>query len=199
MLLLSTMDADTSRVTSSIYMLVLGTGIGMVMQVLILAVQNAVGPADLGVATSASTFFRQMGGSFGVAVFGAVMTSTVARELPRLLPDEASAGDAGALGDLLSSPEAIRDLPPAVGDAVIEALALGIHNVFLLAVPVLAVGFVLAWFIREVPLRETANVGAATLEDEVRAGVARVEDNIALGFDPDLDPGTDLPQRLVRD
>ena len=209
MFLLSTMDADTSRVASSVYMLVLGTGIGMVMQVLILAVQNAVDPGDLGVATSASTFFRQMGGSFGVAIFGAIMTSTISRELPALLPEGTPTGDAGGLQALLSSPEAIRNLPPAIGDAVIEALSRGIHNVFLWAVPVLLVGFVFAWFIRELPLRETANVGAPSVEageslleeveHEIAAGVTQVEDNIALGLDPDLDPETDLPGPLVRD
>jgi EmrB/QacA subfamily drug resistance transporter len=210
MLLLSTMDRDTSRVASSIYMIVLGTGIGMVMQVLILAVQNAVEPRDLGVATSASTFFRQMGGSFGVAIFGAIMTSTITRELPGLLPpDTPQTGDPAALRGLLNSPEAIRALPPAISDAVIEALSRGIHNVFLWAVPLLVAGFVIAWFIRELPLRETVNVGHATLEGgeslleeaahELSAGARQVEDNIALGFDPDLDPETDLPAPLVRD
>ena len=210
MLLLSTMDRDTSRLASSIYMIVLGTGIGMVMQVLILAVQNAVEPRDLGVATSASTFFRQMGGSFGVAIFGAIMTSTITQELPGLLPADApQAGDPAALRGLLNSPEAIRSLPPAISDAVIEALSRGIHHVFLWAVPVLLAGFVVAWFIRELPLRETVNVGSSSLEGGeslleqaehgLSEGVKQVEADIALGFDPDLDPATDLPQRLVRD
>jgi EmrB/QacA subfamily drug resistance transporter len=210
MFLLSTMDQDTSRLVSSMYMIVLGVGIGMVMQVLILAAQNAVEPADLGVVTSASTFFRQMGGSFGVAVFGAIMTSTVTSQLAKLIPpDLAQSGDASALRGLLNSPEQIRALPPAIGDAVIEALSQGVHSVFIWAVPVLLVGFVVAWFIPSLPLRETANVGATTLEGgetlleqaehELGEGVKQVEDNIALGFDPDLDPETDLPSPLVHD
>jgi hypothetical protein len=210
MLLLSTMDQDTSRLASSVYMVVLGVGIGMVMQVLILAAQNAVEPTDLGVATSASTFFRQMGGSFGVAIFGAIMTSTVTSELTKRLPAELSqSGDPSALTGLLNSPEQIRALPPAISDAVIEALSQGVHSVFLWAVPVLLVGFVVAWFIPAVPLRETVNVGAATseggeslleqAEHEIGPGVKQIEDDIALGMDPDLDPETDLPSPLVRD
>jgi hypothetical protein len=180
MLLLSTMDPSTSRVVSSIYMLVLGTGIGMVMQVLILAVQNAVDPADLGVATSASTFFRQMGGSFGVAIFGAIMTSTVTSVLPGLLPDGAATGSDS--GQLLNSPEAIRALPAEVADAVIDALAQGIHSVFLWAVPVLVVGFVFCWIMRELPLRETANVGSASLEG-ADSMVERADQELALARD----------------
>jgi hypothetical protein len=210
MFLLSTMDQDTSRLASSVYMVVLGVGIGMVMQVLILAAQNAVEPADLGVTTSASTFFRQMGGSFGVAIFGAIMTSTVTTQLTRLLPpDLPQTGDPNALNGLLNSPEQIRALPPAIGDAVIEALAQGVHSVFLWAVPVLVVGFIVAWFIPALPLRETVNVGAATMEGgeslleqtehEIGEGVRQIEDNIALGLDPDLDPERDLPSPLVRD
>jgi hypothetical protein len=103
-----------------------------------------------------------MGGSFGVAIFGAIMTSTVTNVLPGLLPDDAAAGSDP--NQLLNSPEAIRALPTEVADAVIDALAQGIHNVFLWAVPVLLVGFVFCWIMRELPLRETANVGSASLE-----------------------------------
>jgi EmrB/QacA subfamily drug resistance transporter len=172
MLLLSRMDADTGRVESSIYMLVLGVGLGMVMQVLILAVQNSVDFRDLGVATSSSTFFRQMGGSFGVAVFGAIFTAQVTSELPQRLPAEAAraAGDSSALRALLNSPEQIRSLPPAVSEAVIDSLAVGLHSVFLWAIPLLLLGFVLALFLRELPLRDVSNLAqaATAAEDEHR-------------------------------
>jgi hypothetical protein len=165
-------------------MLVLGVGLGMVMQVLILAVQNAVDFADLGVATSSSTFFRQMGGSFGVAVFGAVLASTVGDELARRLPPEALTASGGAgLDGLLDSPERIRALPPPIAEAVVEALAVGIHTVFLWAVPVLVAGFVLAWFLRELPLRETSHLAAAAAE-----AVALTEDEVALGLDAGTEP-----------
>lgn len=183
MVLLSRMGTGTTRLASSLAMVVLGIGLGMVMQVLILTVQNAVDFADLGVATSSSTFFRQMGGSFGVAVFGAVLADTVTDELSRRLPPEvhAAAGGAG-IGELLNSPERIRELPPPVADAVVQALATGIHTVFLCAVPVLVLGFVLAWFLRELPLRETSHLA------ESAATTAATGDELSPAHEPDLDP-----------
>lgn len=160
MWLLSLMDATTGRLESSLSMLVLGIGIGMVMQVLVLAVQNAVPYTDLGVATSASSFFRSMGGSFGVAVFGAILSARLSSELARLLP-----GGAGIVGGevdrLLNSPDAIRSLPPEISGAVIEAMANSVQSVFLVAVPVLVVGFAASWLLEEIPLRDTVHVGAA--------------------------------------
>lgn len=160
MWLLSLMDAATGRLESSLYMLVIGIGIGMVMQVLVLAVQNSVPYADLGVATSASSFFRSMGGSFGVAIFGAILSARIASELSRLLPDGAGAVG-GDVDQLLNSPGAIRALPPEIGGAVIEAMANSIQTVFLVAVPVLVVGFAVSWLLREIPLRDTVHVGGA--------------------------------------
>jgi EmrB/QacA subfamily drug resistance transporter len=160
MWLLSLMDAATGRLESSLYMLVLGVGIGMVMQVLVLAVQNSVPYEDLGVATSASSFFRSMGGSFGVAVFGAILSVRLSSELTRLLP--AGAGAVGGdVDQLLNSPDAIRALPPEIGGAVIEAMANSIQTVFLVAVPVLVVGFGVSWLLKEIPLRDTVHVGGA--------------------------------------
>ena len=86
MYLLSTMGQTTTTLETSVYMAVLGLGLGMVMQVLVLAVQNAVDKRDLGTATGAATFLRSMGGSFGVALFGAVLTNQLASNLRDLLP-----------------------------------------------------------------------------------------------------------------
>jgi hypothetical protein len=160
MYLLSRMDAQTGRVESSVAMLVLGLGIGMVMQVLILAVQNSVDYSDLGASTAAITFFRSMGGSFGVAAFGAILSARVAAELPRLLPAGTQTGE---LASLLNSPERIRQLPGAQATAVIQSLAVGVHTVFLWAVPVLVAGFAISWLLREKPLRDTVHVGAASM------------------------------------
>ena len=157
MFLLSLMDAGTTRLESSLFMLVLGIGIGMVMQVLVLAVQNAVPYADLGVATAAATLFRSMGGSFGVAVFGAILNTRMAEELPRLVPAAALAQAGGRTSQLLSSPAQIRLLPPAVMNGIIKALTRSIHSVFLWAIPLLLAGFVLSWFLDEIPLRETVH------------------------------------------
>jgi len=159
MSLLSTMDADVSRLETSLYMLVVGIGLGMVMQTLVLAVQNATSYADLGVATSATTFFRSLGGALGVAVFGAVFNARITDELTRRLPI-----DIGALGDrtdsLLNSPAQIRELPPPVREAVIEAVASSVTTVFRYATPVLLLGVVVNLFLRQIPLRESVHVGA---------------------------------------
>jgi EmrB/QacA subfamily drug resistance transporter len=146
--LLATMDASTGRTTASLYVVLLGVGLGTVMPVMILAVQNAADQRDLGTATSAATFFRSMGGSFGVALFGAILASRLGHHLPGV--------DAEALQ---ASPEQLRALPPAVRQQVVEAVAGSLHVVFLAAVPVALAAFVVVLFLRERPLRESAHIG----------------------------------------
>jgi EmrB/QacA subfamily drug resistance transporter len=170
MYLLSRMDTGTGRIESSIAMAVLGAGIGMVMQVLVLAVQNAADFRDLGVATSATNFFRSMGGSIGVAVFGAVLAARSAAELAHRLPADAMArmsaaggGEAG-LDTIANSPERIRQLPADIQHAIVGAIAAAVHAVFLWAIPLLVVGFALSWFLKEIPLKDTAHTGSVPLE-----------------------------------
>jgi EmrB/QacA subfamily drug resistance transporter len=146
--LLATMDATTGRTTASLYVALLGVGLGTVMPVMILAVQNAADRRDLGTATSAATFFRSMGGSFGVALFGAILASRLAHHLPGV--------DAEALQ---ASPQQLRALPPAVRQQVVEAVASSLHVVFLAAIPVALAAFVVVLFLRERPLRESAHIG----------------------------------------
>ena len=155
MYLLSTMHADTLRLASSMYMVMVGLGVGMVMQVSLLAVQNTADYRDLGVATSATQFFRSMGGAFGVAIFGAIMNARLAVELPARVPAEALAAVSGDVTGLLNSPVEIRALPVPVANGIAASLELAINAVFLWAVPIMALGFVLSWFLREIPLRET--------------------------------------------
>ena len=169
LLLLSTMDASTSRPVSSAYMLLLGVGIGLVLQVLIIAVQNAVEQRDLGVATSSNTFFRSLGGAFGTAVFGAILTARINQLLPRLLP--AGSGDLDPRA-LLGSPEQIRALDPGVQAAVVEAVARGVSTVFLWAVPFAVLGLLIVIFIPELPLRDTVHVGAHAKAPGDEAAVA---------------------------
>jgi EmrB/QacA subfamily drug resistance transporter len=135
---------------------ILGLGIGMVMPVLNVAVQNAVDHADLGVVTSATTFLRTMGGALGVAIFGAILTSRLTSELARLLPG--GAGDVD-LALVANKPEEIRELPGPVAEAVVEALGNAIGTVFLVAAPLALAGFAISWLLREEPLKETAHVG----------------------------------------
>jgi EmrB/QacA subfamily drug resistance transporter len=146
--LLATMDATTSQATASWYVVLLGIGLGTVMPVMILAVQNAAEKRDLGTATSAATFFRSMGGSFGVALFGAILSSRLAQQLPGV--------DAEALQ---ASPEQLRALPPAARQQLVEAVASSLHVVFLAAIPVALAAFLVVLFLRERPLRESAHIG----------------------------------------
>jgi EmrB/QacA subfamily drug resistance transporter len=170
MYLLSTMGTTTTTVEASAYMIVLGLGLGMVMQVLVLAVQNAVDPRDLGTATGAATFLRSMGGSFGVALFGAVLSNQLASNLADLLPGGHL--PPGISPDTLKgSPAAILSLPDAVRLPVIEAFARSIDTVFLVAVPIAIIGFAMTWLLEEVPLRSTQGASAEALLESPPPGV----------------------------
>jgi len=155
MYLLSFLDSHSSFWEASVYMLVLGSGVGLVMQVLLLAVQNSVEHRNLGVATSTATFFRSMGGSFGVAIFGAIFANRLAHWLPRLVPREVLARTTPS--QLVhASPARLRTMSPEVHDGLVNAFAHSLHSVFLFAVPVGVLAFVLTLFLKEVPLRTQA-------------------------------------------
>ncbi|MEU9455028.1 MFS transporter [Streptomyces sp. NPDC048277] len=149
MWLLSRLDIGTPRWQYSIWMAVLGAGIGMVMPVLVLAVQNSVRPADLGTATSANNYFRQIGGSVGAAVFGTLFADRLTDALHRRLPAHAGA----RLPDPESlTPQLVHALPPALRDAYIRAYADAMPRIFLYLVPVLVLGLLIACFLKEKPL-----------------------------------------------
>ncbi|MFJ3758103.1 MFS transporter [Streptomyces sp. NPDC090080] len=148
MWLLSRLEVDTPRWQYSVWMAVLGAGIGMVMPVLVLAVQNSVRPADLGTATSANNYFRQIGGSVGAAVFGTLFADRLTDALRRRLP---------AAGARLPDPESltpqlVHALPPALRDAYIRAYADAMPRIFLYLVPLLVLGLLIACFLKEKPL-----------------------------------------------
>jgi EmrB/QacA subfamily drug resistance transporter len=149
MWLLSRLEVDTSRLQYSLWMAVLGAGIGMVMPVLVLAVQNSVRPADLGTATSANNYFRQIGGSVGAAIFGTLFADRLTDALRDRVPPRAGAG----LPDPESiTPQLVHSLPPALRDGYIRAYADAMPRIFLYLVPVLALGLLIAFFLKEKPL-----------------------------------------------
>ncbi|HEX6311529.1 MAG TPA: MDR family MFS transporter [Acidimicrobiia bacterium] len=150
------LDASTSRLMSSAFMVVVGVGIGFVTPVLVLAVQNAVSPRDLGAATSAVTFVRTMGGAFGAAVFGAVLNARLTVEFAARLPDPVRQGVDPA--QFQGSPEQIRSLPPAVARGVVGAFESSLQTVFLVAAVIAVAAFVVVWWLRELPLRERADL-----------------------------------------
>ena len=151
MFLLSTIEVDTPYAQIALYLLILGLGIGNVMQVLVIAVQNSVNPRDVGVATSGSTFFRSVGGTIGVAVFGAIMTRQLTAELTSHLP--AGAGSSANISQITSAMSQIAALPETIKPIVLEAFTTALDAVFLAAVPCLIVGFVFALILKDVRLR----------------------------------------------
>ena len=175
--LLSTMGPTTTEVTAGAYMIVLGLGLGMVMQVLVLTVQNAVDRRDLGTATGAATFLRSMGGSFGVALFGAVLANRLAANLADLLPG-GHLPPGISESALRGSPKVILSLPPQVRDPVIDAFARSIDTVFLAAVPIALVGFALTLFLPEVPLRTTHDEAPDPLAAGLEALEGRTDESV---------------------
>jgi MFS family permease len=165
MFLLSRLGAGTSTWLTAAYAVVLGLGLGMVMQVLVLAVQNAVDPSVMGVATSGSTLFRQIGGSIGVALFGTIFANRVHAELASRLPR-------GAVIPKTINPEGIRHLPPQAHAAFADAFAAALHPVFLTAAAISIVAFALTWLLREVPLRRGLRPGEAVEPDRAAETVA---------------------------
>ena len=174
MLLLSTLDAGTGAFRMSLYMAVLGLGLGATMQVLVIAVQNAVHYRDLGAATSGTTFFRSIGGTVGVAVFGAIFTNQLAANLAHDLP----AGIAAQMsGEREPSVAQLQTLPPAVRAAYLAAFTGAFGAVFLTAAAVSLAAFLLTWFIPQLPLRAAATVpdpGEATTMGTERTSEAEL-------------------------
>jgi EmrB/QacA subfamily drug resistance transporter len=155
--LLSRMDASTPTWQQSVYLFVLGAGIGLCMQVLVLVVQNTASFADLGVATSGVTFFRTIGSAFGAAIFGSLFANFLAG---RIGPAMAASG---APPRAAQSPQALHALSPEMAAPIVNAYADSLGTVFLCAVPIAVVGFVVSLFLKEVPLREMDAVSATDL------------------------------------
>ena len=158
--------SDTAPWLASVYMLVVGVGIGLVMQVLVLVVQNDAPPENIGVATSTATFFRSMGGSFGVAIFGAIFAARLSRPA-RALP--ASVVERLGSGVQLSPAEA-DSLPPAMHAEFLDAFAHALHGVFLWGMAIAIIPFALSWFLKEVPLRTTLAHARPSSSAEEAAG-----------------------------
>jgi predicted MFS family arabinose efflux permease len=163
MFMLSRLTVESDAWVASLYMLDVGVGLGLVMQVLVLIVQNDARPQDIGVVTSTATFFRSVGGSFGVALFGAIFASRLTSELTRLPADViAKLGDVGAI-----DPARARELPPEVRADFLHVFANALHGVFLWGMAIAIVPAVLAWFLKEVPLRTTLGRAAPPVEESL--------------------------------
>jgi EmrB/QacA subfamily drug resistance transporter len=150
--LLATMDVGTSTFTAGVYMFVMGLGMGCLMQITMLVAQNSVPMKDIGAATAASTFLRSMGGSIGVSILGALY----AHRLQNTLHDRLGEGAAQLGNGTQLTPTMVRKLPGNVVDAFRQAIADGNSAVFLWAAIISVSGIVVAFFIKEVPLRGSA-------------------------------------------
>jgi EmrB/QacA subfamily drug resistance transporter len=144
--LLATLGMHTAIWMTVVYLILLGLGLGLVMQVLVLAAQNAVDYRDLGVATSGTTLFRSIGGSIGVSLFGAIFTGRLAANLHAAFP-------AAAILPSATAPAMIQALPDRTRSLYQQAFTAALHPVFLYAAVIGVFGFVLTWFLKEVPLR----------------------------------------------
>ncbi|MQM27999.1 MDR family MFS transporter [Glycomyces albidus] len=177
--LMSTMGPGTSVWLESAYMLVLGLGLGLAMQVLTIAVQNTVPYAQLGAATSGVTFFRTVGSTFGTAIFGTLFSN----HSPPLLA--AAYAQTGLDPAAVASPGALHELPDDVIAPVVEAYADSIGFVFLWTVPVAVLGFLVAWFLQERPLHDAARGRAVDMGEGFGA--------------PDPSPSEERLARMVAD
>ena len=157
--LFSHIQVGTSTAVLSGWMLVVGLGIGCIMQIAVLAVQNAVAYQDLGTATSATVFFRLLGGSLGTALFGAVLLNRLQHNLAVLLPSGTTGRTQVDLGSLQGAPQQLRDLPSPILHALLEAFARSYQVVYRWAIPFAVATLLLTLLLREAPLRTTANVG----------------------------------------
>jgi len=162
LLLISRMTAETSMLAASLYMLLLGLGLGFVMQVLIIAVQNAVDYRELGVATSNAILFRFIGGSLGTALLGAVLATQLHGHVQRLMPGSAAL-------DLIS-PQSLAGFSPAVRGAYTEAFVASLSTVFLVAAVIAFFGLLVTLLLPERPLRETI---AAAAESDIGGEIAQ--------------------------
>jgi EmrB/QacA subfamily drug resistance transporter len=181
--LLSRLDEHTSTTLTSVDFFVLGISLGLIIQVLVIAVQNSADYADLGAATSGATFFRSIGGAFGVSVFGAIFSNRLASELASALRG-VTLPRGFNITRAAADPELLKQLPAAIREDVRHAYSLALHPVFLYAIPVALIAFALSWFLREVPLRTTSSVGigeglgaappARSSVDEVERSLARL-------------------------
>jgi EmrB/QacA subfamily drug resistance transporter len=159
LVLLSRLGPHTTLPVAASYMFVVGLGVGLVLQVLVVAVQNAVPYSQLGVATSTATFFRTIGGAFGVSALGAVFDSRLLSQLSA----HATKAQLRLLhgGSITANPAQIDHLPPAQRAVVVDAFSHALQDVFLVAVPFAALAVVLSLIMKEIPLRTTALVTAA--------------------------------------
>jgi len=171
LILMSTLNETTSFGILSIYAIMVGAGLGLSMQTIVIALQNSVDFQDMGIATSSNTFFRSLGGAFGTAIFGTIFSNRVAYYLQDNIaalqstdPQSLTGFDPAKLKEITTNTSVISTLPPVIRETVLHSFAQTFHMVFLAAAPVTFIGFVLAFFLKEKPLQSSTAHHAAKTE-----------------------------------
>ena len=170
-LLMTRLQIDTPYWQISIYAIMVGAGLGLSMQTIVIALQNAVDFKDMGVATSSNTFFRSLGSVFGTAIFGSILTNRVVHymatgfaDLGKSNPQALEGFDSSKLAGLTNNTAVLKTFPPVIKNTALEAFVNSFHIVFYAAAPVTALGFLLALMLRETPLRTSKDYAAAREE-----------------------------------
>jgi len=188
MWLLSHLALHTSHLVLGIFVLVLGAGMGMTLQIMILATQNAVPIHQIGTGTAAVTFFRSLGGAFGTSLFGAVFIARLSHWIPTLVPGAAGSSIHVNSGFSMS-PEQLRSFPPAVQHGILESFVRSLQTVFLVGVPLAVCLLVVTLFLKEVPLRSVAGLERPSEDLAMAVGeVGSADIEIDLGIVADAVP-----------
>ncbi len=184
MILMTSLTADTPIWLICVFLFIFGAGLGLIMQVVVLVAQNSVNPTMVGTATSTNNYFREVGASLGVAVFGAMFTTRLTENLTTVFVGAgASAGDADSATSSLD-PQTLATLPDAVRDGVVTAYADALAPVFWYLVPFIAIAFVLSLFLKQIPLSDVAGLvarGEAVGGDEAEALEAQQRSGVVAG------------------
>ncbi len=155
--LMSALKIDTTYTVQAIMMFVTGFGIGLSMQVIVLATQNGVEHKELGTATSAISFFRTMGGAVGTSFFGSILVNRLAYNMPRLLPKGVTVPPSLANGAVSGSPTVLNSLPPVIHTALLQSFVNSLHVMFIAAIPFAIVSFVIGFFLPEKTLKRAVH------------------------------------------
>ncbi len=170
-LAMTRLQLDTPYWQISIYAIMVGAGLGLSMQTIVIALQNSVDFKDMGVATSSNTFFRSLGSVFGTAVFGSILTNRVGHyldsgfsELAKKDPASLTGFDMSQLSEISNNTAVLKTLPPVIQQTALEAFVSSFHIVFYAAAPITALGLLLALMLRETPLRTNQDYAEAREE-----------------------------------
>ena len=170
-LLMTRLQIDTPYWQISIYAVMVGAGLGLSMQTIVIALQNSVEFKDMGVATSSNTFFRSLGSVFGTAIFGSILTNRVVHymssgfgDLAKTNPSALEGFDTSKLAALTNNTAVLKTFPPVIKQTALEAFVNSFHVVFYAAAPITLLGLALAFMLRETPLRTTQDYAAAREE-----------------------------------